>query len=66
MLEEGLNRPIVDETNMKGRYDLAVRGEAGAPEDFLQRLREQLGLVLTAARRDIEMLVVRPGRQAYK
>ncbi len=43
-LEAGLGRPIVDESNMKGVYDLAVHGEARKPEEFFQMLRDQLGL----------------------
>jgi uncharacterized protein (TIGR03435 family) len=58
-LEEGLNRPIVDHTNMKGTYEIAVRG-ARSTEAFVQMLRDQVGIVLTPARRNIEMLVVRP------
>ena len=58
-LEEGLNRPILDDTNMKGTYDIAVRG-ARSNEAFVQMLRDQAGIVLTPARRNIEMLVVRP------
>jgi uncharacterized protein (TIGR03435 family) len=57
-LEEGLNRPILDDTNMEGTYDIAVRG-ARSTEAFVQMLRDQAGIVLTPARRNIEMLVVR-------
>jgi uncharacterized protein (TIGR03435 family) len=61
-LEDGLERPIVDETNLTGRFDLAVHGKARNTEEFLQLLRDQLGLVLTPAQRRIEMLVVKPTR----
>jgi uncharacterized protein (TIGR03435 family) len=60
MLEHGLKRPIVDETNLKGEYDLEVHGKARTPEEFLQMLRDQTGLVLTPAQRGVEMLVVTP------
>jgi uncharacterized protein (TIGR03435 family) len=59
-LERGLNRPIVDETNLKGSYDIEVHGKARSTDEFLQMLRDQTGIVLTPTRRDIEMLVVRP------
>jgi uncharacterized protein (TIGR03435 family) len=58
-LEDGLERPIVDETNLDGTYDLEVRGNASSTEEFLGMLRDQLGLVLTPEHRNIEMLVIR-------
>lgn len=57
-LEEGLKRPIVDETNMEGTYDFKIHGQAKSVEEFLRMAREQLGLVLTPSRRSIDMLVV--------
>lgn len=57
-LEQGLHRPIVDETNMAGTYDLAVQGDARSDEEFFRALQDQTGLVLTPARRHIEMLVI--------
>jgi uncharacterized protein (TIGR03435 family) len=62
LLEDGLERPIVNETNLTGIYDLAVHGKARNTEEFLQLLRDQLGLVLTPAQRRMEMLVVKPIR----
>ena len=58
-LEQGLNCPILDETNLKGTYDIAVHG-AQSTDEFLRMLRDQSGIVLTRAQRDVEMLVVRP------
>jgi uncharacterized protein (TIGR03435 family) len=58
-LEQGLNCPILDETNLKGTYDIAVHG-ARSTDEFLRMLRDQSGIVLTRVQRDIEMLVVRP------
>jgi uncharacterized protein (TIGR03435 family) len=60
MLEEGLLRPVVDETGLTGYYDFQVQGEAQTTEEFLAMLRDQLGLIVTPARRSIEMIVVRP------
>ena len=59
-LEDGLGRPIVDETKLDGTYDLVVKGNARRTEEFLDMLRDQLGLVLSPENRSIEMLVVRP------
>jgi len=58
-LENGLHRPVVDETKLAGVYDFKVQGEAQTTEEFIGMLRDQLGLVLTPTRRSIEMTVVR-------
>ena len=58
-LEDGLERPIIDETNLDGTYDLATKESANSTEEFLGMLRDQLGLVLTPENRNIEMLVIR-------
>src|SRR5215471_2891094 len=57
-LEDGLGRPIIDETRLDGTYDLVVHGNAHSTEEFLGMLRDQLGLVLTSENRNIEMLVM--------
>ncbi len=59
-LEQELNRPIVDETNLDGAYEITVQGKAPHNDDLLQMLREQAGIVLTPAQRKTEMLVVTP------
>jgi hypothetical protein len=59
LLEGALGRPVVDETGLRGRYTLQMEGDAASQEDFLARLRDQLGLVLTPARRDVTFLVMR-------
>ena len=58
-LEDGLERPIIDETELDGTYDLKVHGEATSTEEFFGMLRVQLGLMLTPERRNVEMLVIR-------
>jgi uncharacterized protein (TIGR03435 family) len=58
-LEQGLDRPVVDETGLGGRYDIELLGGHTSTSEFLQRLRTQLGLHLTPTRRDVTMLVVR-------
>jgi uncharacterized protein (TIGR03435 family) len=60
VLEKGLNRPVIDETGLKGRYDFEVRGDIHTTDEFLQALRERLGLVLTPKRQKVKMLAVRP------
>jgi uncharacterized protein (TIGR03435 family) len=57
-LEMGLDRLVIDETNLKDRYDLAVEG-AGSTQEFMTLLRDQLGLVVSPGKRDVRMLVVK-------
>jgi uncharacterized protein (TIGR03435 family) len=59
-LEDGLHRPIVDETKLTGIYDFKIEGEAQTTEEFLGMLRDQVGILLTPTRRSIEMTVVQP------
>jgi uncharacterized protein (TIGR03435 family) len=58
-LEEALGRPVVDETGLEGSYDIELSGEAG---DLIERLRRDLGLLLTPARRPVAWLSVRASR----
>jgi uncharacterized protein (TIGR03435 family) len=58
-LEEMFARPFVNETGLTGRYDLTVNGEFRGADAFFAAMRDQLGLVVTPARRAIETLVVR-------
>ena len=55
-LEEALGRPVVDETGLEGSYDIELSGAAG---DLIDRLRRELGLVLTPERRPVAWLNVR-------
>lgn len=59
-LEDGLHRPVIDETKLTGRYDFVMKGQAGTPDEFLNMLRDQFGLVLTPAERSIEVTLVEP------
>jgi uncharacterized protein (TIGR03435 family) len=59
-LESNLDSPVVNETNLEGKYDFQVRGGGGQQNDFLESLRSQLNLVVTPAQRNIETLVFQP------
>jgi uncharacterized protein (TIGR03435 family) len=59
MLEATLDRPVIDETNLDGSYDLNIRTQAESGERFLYAMCDRLGLAATAARRNVTMLVVR-------
>jgi len=56
-LESSLDRPVVNETDLEGRYDFQVKTDIGGQNDFLERLQSQLNLVVTPAQRSIETLV---------
>lgn len=63
-LEYYFHTPVIDETDLKGRYDLHLTwSEPGGyqnpnPEGLKQAILDNLGLELTPATRPIEMLVV--------
>jgi uncharacterized protein (TIGR03435 family) len=59
MLESTLDRPVIDETNLDGTYDLNIRTQAESGERFLHAVCDRLGLAATVARRNVTMLVVR-------
>jgi uncharacterized protein (TIGR03435 family) len=64
MLERDLDRPIADETKLDGKFDFEVKDPAMAGQqrpkgDFVQRLREQMGLVIAPAQRYVETIVYR-------
>jgi uncharacterized protein (TIGR03435 family) len=60
VLAKGLARPVINETRLKRKYDLEVRGDVHTTNEILQTLREQFGLVLSPQRRNVKILVVRP------
>jgi uncharacterized protein (TIGR03435 family) len=64
MLERSLDRPLVNETKLDGRFDFRVPYIKSAPRelpkfDFVERLRSQLGLVIASAQRNVETVVYR-------
>ena len=58
-LEQHFQRPVVNETGLKGAYSFNLETEAGTTSEFLATLKQKLGLALTPARRAITTLVVR-------
>jgi len=62
-LEENVDRPVIDETNLPGRYDWDATWPRGAKaKAIIHAVREQLGLQMLPARRTVEMLVLEKGR----
>ena len=62
-LGRGLARPVVDETKLSGGYDVDLTWDpAAGPDGEIRAVKEQLGLVLTPAKRPIEMVVIEAPR----
>ena len=59
-LESMLDRPVVNETHLEGEFEFKVRASETGKNDFLERLRDQLGLVVTEAQRNVEILAFEP------
>jgi hypothetical protein len=55
-LETSLDRPVVNETHLEGRYRLHVQTPAGSKANFLTALRERTGLVITPGQRKMTFL----------
>jgi uncharacterized protein (TIGR03435 family) len=58
ILEAQLDRPVVNETGLDGEFEFRMRSAQGARNEFSEGLRDQLGLVITPAQRNVESLVV--------
>jgi uncharacterized protein (TIGR03435 family) len=63
-LEQELDRPGVNETGLEGNFKFEVKGREGESHgntppahDFVERLRDQLGLIVTEEQRDVDTLV---------
>jgi uncharacterized protein (TIGR03435 family) len=59
VLESGLGRPIIDETSLPGIYAVNVHTETVDTREFLRVVCDKLRLVVTPARREVSVLVVR-------
>ena len=59
-LEGSLDRPVVNETHLQGRYRVEVQIPADSKTNFLTTLREQTGLVIRPGQRKITFLKFRP------
>jgi uncharacterized protein (TIGR03435 family) len=62
-LQSTLGKPVVDETGLTERFDMQLKWDHEAPDPaatLVRAVREQLGLEVTPARREIEVLVLRP------
>jgi uncharacterized protein (TIGR03435 family) len=65
MLEQNLDRPLVNESKIAGAFDFQISEldpAAKSPRkgDFVERVREELGLLISADQRNVETTVYRP------
>jgi uncharacterized protein (TIGR03435 family) len=60
-IEDGLDRPLIDETGLGGTYAINVQTEVTTTADFLRALSDKLGLVTISGRRDVQVLMIRAG-----
>lgn len=61
-LERSLNRPVVNETELEGMYKIQVQIPPDSNANFLQRLRDETGLVISLGQRSVKFLDLRPVR----
>lgn len=57
-LESYLDRPVVDETDLKGRYDFELTWDSNEPNSIVDAMHKQLGLEVKQENRYIEVLIV--------
>ena len=55
-LESPVDRPVVNETSLEGRYTLSIKAQLDTENDFLEQLRAQTGLLIIPAQRNIDLL----------
>jgi uncharacterized protein (TIGR03435 family) len=58
-LERELDRPVMDESQLQGRYSIEVQRGLKTKDQFIEQMRNELGLLVSSGERDVEMLVVR-------
>jgi uncharacterized protein (TIGR03435 family) len=59
-LEESLDRFVVDESQLQGNYDIELKREMMTRDQFFERMRKELGLLVSPGEREVTMLIVRP------
>lgn len=61
-LEHKFSKPVVNQTGLKGNYDIQLKWTENNIESLKQALAEQLGLELIPSREQIEMLIIEPAQ----
>jgi len=58
-IEAGLDRPLINETNLTATYAISIHTDATTTAEFLRLLCATLDLATASARRDVNTLVIR-------
>jgi len=58
LLTRMFERPVIDETNLTGRFSFELSWQSGDNESLKKAMRDQLGLTLTEDRRKIDVIQV--------
>src|SRR6185369_7682888 len=59
-LETNLDRPVVNQTGLQGNFAFHVKVARNGPNNFLEILHKQLGLVVDRAPQAVEVVEVTP------
>jgi uncharacterized protein (TIGR03435 family) len=57
-MEYILNRPVLDETDNREKFDFSLKWDADSPQTIIDAVRSQLGLEVEEAEREIEVIIV--------
>ncbi|MFC1737203.1 TIGR03435 family protein [Candidatus Hydrogenedentota bacterium] len=57
-IERMVKKPVINETGLKDRYDLDIKWGSKKVEPLTRQLRDDLGLILTPARREINFMII--------
>lgn len=60
MLERFLDRPVLNETTLPGEFEFRPAANPSANGDFLVHLRDELGLAIEPAKRNVQLLLFNP------
>jgi uncharacterized protein (TIGR03435 family) len=58
LLEKQLDRAVVNETRLDGEFEFHLKATQDTKSDFQRDLRDRLGLAITPAQRNIDVLVI--------
>jgi uncharacterized protein (TIGR03435 family) len=59
-LEQSLDRPVIDESQLQGRYSIELTRERMTRDQFFVQIHQELGLLVSPGEREVAMLIVRP------
>ncbi|HTS30443.1 MAG TPA: DUF3738 domain-containing protein, partial [Bryobacteraceae bacterium] len=57
-LESSVDRPVVNESRLQGEFAFHVKADPNGENDFLERLHSELGIVISPARRTVQIVAL--------